>query len=103
MISYLSLWESLESVSFFINFGPNATTFLIPSEIYPIHLRARAHGLSAAVGKAGAFIGAFFLPLLLNNMGLAYTMAVVAIASFLGIFATFLVPEMKGVSLEKPQ
>ncbi|AML48692.1 MFS transporter [Coxiella burnetii] len=100
----LPLFVGIFGISFFfINFGPNATTFLIPSEIYPIHLRARAHGLSAAVGKAGAFIGAFFLPLLLNNMGLAYTMAVVAIASFLGIFATFLVPEMKGVSLEKPQ
>ena len=88
---------------FFINFGPNATTFLIPSEIYPTHLRARAHGLSAAIGKIGAFIGAFFLPLLLKNVGLNCTMTCIAIASFLGIFTTFLVPEMKGVSLEKSQ
>lgn len=88
---------------FFINFGPNATTFLIPSEIYPTHLRAMAHGLSAAIGKVGAFIGAFFLPLLLRKMGLPFTMGFVAIVSFLGIFSTFLVPEMKGVSLEKSQ
>lgn len=88
---------------FFINFGPNATTFLIPSEIYPTHLRAMAHGLSAAIGKVGAFIGAFFLPLLLKKIGLPFTMGFVAIASFLGIFSTFLVPEMKGVSLEKSQ
>ena len=88
---------------FFINFGPNATTFLIPSEIYPTHLRAMAHGLSAAIGKVGAFIGAFFLPLLLRKIGLPFTMGFVAIVSFLGIFSTFLVPEMKGISLEKSQ
>lgn len=85
---------------FFINFGPNATTFLIPSEIYPTRIRARAHGLSAAIGKAGAFIGVFFLPLILKNEGLSFTMIFVAIASLLGILASFLVPEMKGISLE---
>lgn len=85
---------------FFINFGPNATTFLIPSEIYPTRIRARAHGLSAAIGKAGAFIGAFFLPLILKSMGLSFAMVFVAIASLLGIFVTFLVPEMKEISLE---
>ncbi|MEL1224935.1 MAG: UDP-N-acetylglucosamine 2-epimerase, partial [Candidatus Neomarinimicrobiota bacterium] len=36
---------------FFINFGPNTTTFLIPSEIYPTTIRAKAHGISAAIGK----------------------------------------------------
>ena len=97
----LSLFIGLFGASFFfINFGPNATTFLIPSEIYPTRIRARAHGLSAAIGKAGAFIGAFFLPLILKNMGLPFTMVFAAIASLFGIFLTFLVPEMKEISLE---
>ena len=97
----LPLFVGLFGISFFfINFGPNATTFLIPSEIYPTHIRARAHGFSAAIGKAGAFVGAFFLPLILKNMGLPFTMVFVAIASLLGIFITNLVPEMKGVSLQ---
>ena len=97
----LPLFIGLFGISFFfINFGPNATTFLIPSEIYPTRIRARAHGLSAAIGKVGAFIGAFFLPLILKSMGLPFTMVFMAIASLLGIFATFLVPEMKGISLE---
>jgi len=47
---------------FFVNFGPNTTTFLIPSEIYPTAIRARAHGISAAIGKIGAFVGVFILP-----------------------------------------
>ena len=98
----LPLFIGIFGISFFfINFGPNTTTFLIPSEIYPTPIRARAHGISAAIGKVGAFIGAFFLPLLLKNMGLSITMVFVAISSLLGIFVTLFVPEMKGISLER--
>ncbi|AUJ59042.1 MFS transporter [Coxiella-like endosymbiont of Amblyomma americanum] len=97
----LPLFVGLFGVSFFfINFGPNATTFLIPSEIYPTQIRARAHGFSAAIGKVGAFIGAFFLPIMLKNMGLPIIMVFMAIASLLGILVTCLVPEMKEISLQ---
>ncbi|KAF3499122.1 hypothetical protein F2Q69_00041499 [Brassica cretica] len=48
---------------FFANFGPNATTFIVPAEIFPARLRSTCHGISAATGKAGAIVGAFgFLP-----------------------------------------
>lgn len=101
ILDILPLFIGIFGVSFFfINFGPNATTFLIPSEIYPTPIRARAHGLSAAIGKVGAFIGAFFLPLLLTKMGLSITMVFVAASSLLGIFVTSFVPEMKGISLK---
>jgi len=40
--------------SFWIQFGPNSTTFLLAAEVYPAPVRATAHGLSAAVGKLGA-------------------------------------------------
>lgn len=85
---------------FFTNFGPNTTTFLIPSEIYPTSIRGKAHGISAAIGKVGAFIGAFFLPFILQRFGLQDTMGLMAIVCILGIFTTFLVPEMKGLSLD---
>lgn len=88
---------------FFVNFGPNTTTFLIPSEIYPTSIRARAHGLSAAIGKVGAFIGAFFLPLVLKSAGMAATMMILAVVSLLGVFVTFLVPEMRGASLDSTE
>ena len=84
---------------FFVNFGPNATTFLIPSEIYPTNIRARAHGISAATGKVGAFVGAFFMPFMLNKVGLAFTMEMFSLISLLGILVTLLIPEMKGLSL----
>ncbi|KAL0409594.1 UNVERIFIED_CONTAM: putative inorganic phosphate transporter 1-7 [Sesamum radiatum] len=38
---------------FFANFGPNATTFVVPAEIFPARLRSTCHGISAAAGKLG--------------------------------------------------
>ncbi|KAK0538424.1 hypothetical protein OC835_000256 [Tilletia horrida] len=38
----------------FFNFGANATTFIIPGEVFPTRVRSTAHGLSAACGKLGA-------------------------------------------------
>jgi MFS family permease len=40
--------------SFWNQFGPNSTTFLLAAEVYPTSIRATAHGVSAAVGKLGA-------------------------------------------------
>lgn len=98
---YLYLFIVLFGLSFFFtNFGPNATTFLIPSEIYPTSIRARAHGISAAIGKVGAFIGAFFLPSVLLAHGLAFTLGMMSLVSLAGILATLMVPEMKNRSLE---
>lgn len=40
--------------SFWGQFGPNATTWLLPAELAPTEFRSFSHGLAAAVGKAGA-------------------------------------------------
>lgn len=40
--------------SFWIQFGPNSTTFLTAAEVFPAPVRSTAHGFSAAVGKLGA-------------------------------------------------
>src|SRR5579862_7228484 len=47
---------------FFTEFGPNATTFVYPSEIFPVRVRTTGHGISAALGKLGGFIGVFSFP-----------------------------------------
>lgn len=102
--SILPLFMLIFGLSFFfVNFGPNATTFLIPSEIYPTSIRAKAHGTSAAIGKIGAFVGVFLLPILLIQIGLSYTMLLIAIVSFLGVWITLLVPEMKGMALDSSE
>ena len=47
-------FEFIYFFSFWIQFGLNSTTFLVAAEVYPVPVRATAHGLSAAVGKCGA-------------------------------------------------
>ena len=36
---------------FFTEFGPNATTFVYPAEIFPAGTRTTGHGIAAATGK----------------------------------------------------
>lgn len=86
---------------FFTQYGPNTTTFVVPTELFPVRLRTTGHGISAAVGKLGAFIGAFFFPLLLSSIGLAKTELVIGAVCLLGMAVTYLLlPETKGRSLE---
>ncbi|KAF2615623.1 hypothetical protein F2Q70_00008282 [Brassica cretica] len=99
---------------FFANFGPNATTFVVPAEIFPARLRSTCHGISAASGKAGAIVGAFgFLYAAQSTdpkktdagyppgIGVRNSLLMLGGVNFLGIVFTLLVPESKGKSLEE--
>lgn len=99
---------------FFANFGPNATTFVVPAEIFPARLRSTCHGISAASGKLGAIVGAFgFLYLAQSKdktktdagyppgIGVKNSLIVLGFVNLLGLLFTFLVPESKGKSLEE--
>ncbi|XP_042513029.1 low affinity inorganic phosphate transporter 1-like [Macadamia integrifolia] len=99
---------------FFANFGPNATTFVVPAEIFPARLRSTCHGISAASGKLGAMVGAFgFLYAAQSQdktktdagypagIGMRNSLIVLGCINFLGLVCTFLVPESKGKSLEE--
>lgn len=88
---------------FFVNFGPNTTTFLIPSEIFPTSIRAKGHGFSAAIGKCGAFVGALFVPIFLKAYGMHLVMLVMAIVCIAGVLITMLLPEMKNISLSETE
>ncbi len=85
---------------FFTEFGPNMTTFVIPSEVYPVEMRATGHGISAGVGKLGAFIGVFLFPLLQTSLGLRGTLLLTAAVSGLGFALTRVLPETARISLE---
>lgn len=87
---------------FFTEFGPNATTFVYPSEIFPVRVRTTAHGVSAAMGKLGGFLGVFVFPYLLSWKGLMGAESAAAIASAVGMVVTLtMLPETKGKSLEE--
>jgi MFS transporter, PHS family, inorganic phosphate transporter len=87
---------------FFTEFGPNATTFVYPAELFPVEGRTTGHGVASAAGKLGGFIGVFLFPILLSAGGLLAAESAAAIVSVLGIVVTlFMLPETKGRSLEE--
>lgn len=87
---------------FFTEFGPNATTFVYPAEIFPVETRTTGHGIAAATGKLGGFIGVFLFPIFMARGGLFLAELAAAIVSLLGIVVTwFMLPETKGKSLEE--
>jgi PHS family inorganic phosphate transporter-like MFS transporter len=87
---------------FFTEFGPNATTFVYPSEIFPVRVRTTAHGIAAAMGKFGGFLGVFTFPFFMRSHGLPVAEGVAAAVCILGLVCTvFLLPETKGKSLEE--
>jgi MFS transporter, PHS family, inorganic phosphate transporter len=57
---------------FFTEFGPNSTTFIYPSEIFPVRVRTTGHGIAAAMGKLGGFLGVFLFPYLMHWRGAAW-------------------------------
>ncbi|XP_047309458.1 probable inorganic phosphate transporter 1-3 [Impatiens glandulifera] len=100
---------------FFANFGPNATTFVVPAEIFPARLRSTCHGISAAAGKAGAIVGVYgFLYAAQSKdktktdagyqpgIGVKNSLIILGVINALGFVLTLLcVPEPNGKSLEE--
>jgi len=87
---------------FFIEFGPNSTTFVYPSEVFPVTVRGWGFGISASAGKFGAAVATFLFPLLLKDLKLSGTMGILAGISLLGFILTALVlPEPKGKTLRE--
>jgi PHS family inorganic phosphate transporter-like MFS transporter len=87
---------------FFIEFGPNETTFVFPSEVFPTSIRGMGDGISAAGGKFGAFLGALLVPHLLKSVGISGVMGVMAAVSAVGILLTLVaLPEPMGQTLEE--
>jgi PHS family inorganic phosphate transporter-like MFS transporter len=85
---------------FFVEFGPNTTTFVMPSEVFPVSQRTTGHGIAAGIGKLGAFIGVFVVPHLQHSIGLRGMLAVAAIAAGLGYLLTLVLPEPARRTLE---
>ncbi|KAJ9145213.1 Mfs phs inorganic phosphate transporter [Coniochaeta hoffmannii] len=98
---------------FFIQFGPNTTTFIVPGECFPTRYRSTSHGISAAAGKVGSIIAqVVFGPL--RTIGapatcsgaacspwLNHVMQIFALFMLCGLGTTFLIPETARKTLEE--
>ena len=71
-----------------MNAGPNATTFLLSGEVFPVAMRATGAGLAAAIAKAGAVVGTFLLPLLQGRWGVAPVLLGLAVCCSLAALVT---------------
>lgn len=84
-MNHWPLWLSIAGFCLFellLNAGPHLITFILPSQIYPVSDRSQGAGLAACVGKAGAVLGVFFIPMLLHAGG-AKLVLIVSIAVML--------------------
>lgn len=89
----------------FFNFGPNATTFIVPGEVFPSRVRGLAHGFCAAVGKLGAILSGIGFnwwsqkdhEMYPGSIGLSGVLWIFFALELLGAVVTyFCVPETKG-------
>ena len=88
--------------SFMTNIGPNAMTYLIAGEIFPIAIRGTGAGFAASFGKVGAVLTAFLFPILLKDIGTDLLLLILVGTSVLGAVVTRAYAfETKGISLEK--
>jgi PHS family inorganic phosphate transporter-like MFS transporter len=86
---------------FFIEFGPNTTTFVLPSELFPVSMRTTGHGIAAGIGKLGAFIGVFMVPQLQKGIGLRGMLLVAGGSAVAGYLLTLVLPEPARRNLEE--
>jgi PHS family inorganic phosphate transporter-like MFS transporter len=94
---------------FFFNFGPNATTFIVPGECFPTRYRSTSHGISAAMGKIGSIIGQGAIAPLRTRGGtpanpnpwMDHVLEIYALFMLLGIGTTALIKETKRKTLEE--
>ena len=101
--SYVVEFLILYGVSyFFIEFGPNVTTFIYPPEVFPTSTRGFGTGASAAGGKIGAFIGTFTNVFVIVAIGESGLFIVLSFLSVVGLVLTLaLLPEPKNKDLDQ--
>lgn len=84
--------------SFWGQFGPNATTWLLPAELNPTEVRSACHGFSAAIGKAGALVAGVIFGLCSDQAKFIISAACGAV----GAVVTYLfIPDLTGLDLRE--
>lgn len=86
---------------FFLNAGPNISTFILPAECFPTRIRASCHGISAASGKVGAVIGTAVLPPSYEAFGMMTVYIACGIVALLAVISTYFLTPRETVALSK--
>ena len=73
------VWISIASFMLFevaLNAGPHLVTYIIPAQIYSVADRGAGSGIADMLGKVGAILGVFFMPMLLDAGGVTLVLIV---------------------------
>jgi hypothetical protein len=62
----------------------------MPTEVFPVRLRASGHGFATGCGKLGATTGVILFPIMQQSLGLIATLAFVGVFAVVGASVTFL-------------
>jgi PHS family inorganic phosphate transporter-like MFS transporter len=74
---------------FFANYGPNTTTFILPSLIFEKKHRTTWNGIAAAAGKLGALTGATLFEPAADALGDNVIMIVCSIVALAAYIVTY--------------
>ncbi|WP_318494249.1 MFS transporter [Photobacterium leiognathi] len=75
--------------NFMNNLGPNAQTYLISGEVFPVKIRAKGAGFAASIAKLGAILTAFLFPILMHEIGVFNLLLGLVATSILGAWVTY--------------
>lgn len=87
------VWISFVSFVIFevaLNAGPHLVTYVVPSRIFSIQERGAGTGIATMLGKIGAVLGVFFMPLLLGWGGVTLVLWVSIAVQLIGAAVTFI-------------
>ena len=104
LLAYHNKWATWISIiafmsfELFLNMGPHLMTYVLPPKVYPVDIRGQGTGIAASIGKVGAVLGVFFIPVLLKAGGSSLVLIVSIIVMLLGGIITWLFdPERKWI------
>ena len=81
-----------------VQWGPNATTWLLPSEMFPTEVRGFVSGFSAAAGKFGALAAGVTF----SRLHTVITFHISAVCGIVGAVVTFLfIPDVTSLDLNE--
>jgi len=88
--------------NFFMNAGPNATTYALPAEVFPCEMKAAGQGFAAGMAKLGAALGVFMFPILQSDLGTSALLFIIAGLCLVAFAVTYALRiEPKGRSLDE--
>ena len=107
LAAYLLHWPIWVSIAGFVifelalNIGPHLITYIIPAAIYPVELRGAGSGIADFLGKVGAIVGVYLMPILLKSGGMKLVLIVTIAVMALGALVSAIYSRLLGLGNKK--